>query len=114
MRSMSRCPKRNRRKAKDESKKFKKGKLIKLSKYGFVYTCRVCGEQRHNKVGCPYKDKEEADPNQTKATLLLHFICAMLLVLSSMKAERNPEKNPSRCITNKVQKERGRRRLEKA
>ncbi|GKV46873.1 hypothetical protein SLEP1_g53834 [Rubroshorea leprosula] len=25
-----------------------------------------CGEQEHNKVGCPYKDKEEANPSQTK------------------------------------------------
>ncbi|GKU85758.1 hypothetical protein SLEP1_g383 [Rubroshorea leprosula] len=53
MRSMPRRPRRNRRKAKDKPMKLKKGKLTKLSKHEFVYTCSVCGEQGHNKAGCP-------------------------------------------------------------
>ncbi|GKU94941.1 hypothetical protein SLEP1_g8362 [Rubroshorea leprosula] len=65
MRSMPGRPRRNRRRAKDEPLKLKKGKLTKLSKHGSVYTCSVCGEQGHNKAGCPQKDKQ-AGPNQTK------------------------------------------------
>ncbi|GKU87094.1 hypothetical protein SLEP1_g1545 [Rubroshorea leprosula] len=52
MRSMLGRPRRNRRRAKDEPLKLKKGKLTKLSKHGSVYTYSVCGEQGHNKAGC--------------------------------------------------------------
>ncbi|GKV49214.1 hypothetical protein SLEP1_g55976 [Rubroshorea leprosula] len=50
-------PRRNRRKDKHEPKKVKVGKFTRLSKQGSVMSCRLCGQQGHNKAGCPRKEE---------------------------------------------------------
>ncbi|XVF43068.1 hypothetical protein PTKIN_Ptkin02bG0011100 [Pterospermum kingtungense] len=44
-------PKRNRSKSKDELKKSKR----KMGRAGVMMTCSLCGQNGHNKRGCPEK-----------------------------------------------------------
>ncbi|GKV20122.1 hypothetical protein SLEP1_g30285 [Rubroshorea leprosula] len=50
-------PRRNKRKDKHEPKRVKVGKFTRLSKHGSVMSCRLCGQQGHNKAGCPRKEE---------------------------------------------------------
>ncbi|GKV41779.1 hypothetical protein SLEP1_g49271 [Rubroshorea leprosula] len=53
-------PKKNRRKARFEPKKIKKGKKNIISKKGtIVIHCKICGGEGHNMKGCPVRNKEE-------------------------------------------------------
>ncbi|XVF55655.1 hypothetical protein PTKIN_Ptkin06aG0054000 [Pterospermum kingtungense] len=53
--------KKNRRKSKNEPKKT----IGKLVRSGLIYTCRICGEEGHNKRRCP--NKGEATAKATKS-----------------------------------------------
>ncbi|KAK8715718.1 hypothetical protein V6N13_043046 [Hibiscus sabdariffa] len=58
-------PKKNRRKAKDESKKKKPGQL---SRVGLIMKCRVYGVEGHNKRRCPQQSINQAQNAQAEAS----------------------------------------------
>ncbi|GLT87282.1 hypothetical protein SLE2022_053720 [Rubroshorea leprosula] len=61
MKRRSGRPRNKRRKPKcGEPQKFKKGMLTVLSRHGRKMHCKLCGNEGHNKRGCPFKDREAA------------------------------------------------------
>ncbi|GKU89134.1 hypothetical protein SLEP1_g3316 [Rubroshorea leprosula] len=58
VRSMPGRPRRKRRRHKGEPQRMKKRKLRKLTGKGRKMTCKVCGNEGHNRRTCPYNNEE--------------------------------------------------------